>query len=148
MICSLSSRSSPCHRSSSTYSSQPRGSSILFKCVGQILTPPSPRMSFLFRSVSPSHQHLNMLKYLLSNKKKSSSATGCFPATPLSFFFFFSFFKKLINFYFWLRWVFVAARGLPLVVASVAWASHRGGFSCCGTRTLGTWASVAVARGL
>ena len=50
--------------------------------------------------------------------------------------------------YFWLCWVFVAARGLSLVAASGAcscgaWASHWGGFSCCGAR-----ASVVVARGL
>ena len=29
-----------------------------------------------------------------------------------------------------------------------AWASHCGGFSCCGARALGTWASVVVAGGL
>ena len=29
-----------------------------------------------------------------------------------------------------------------------AWASHCGGFSCCGARALGAWASVVVARGL
>ena len=29
-----------------------------------------------------------------------------------------------------------------------AWASHCGGFSCCGARALGTRASVVVARGL
>ena len=55
--------------------------------------------------------------------------------------------------YFWLCWVFVA-HGLSLVVASgdYSWcgarASHCGGFSCCGARALGTWASVVVARGL
>ena len=43
--------------------------------------------------------------------------------------------------------------GLSLVVASRGYssgvcASHRGGFSCCGARTLGTRASVVVARGL
>ena len=27
-------------------------------------------------------------------------------------------------------------------------ASHRGGFSCCGARALGTWAAVVVAHGL
>ena len=45
-------------------------------------------------------------------------------------------------------------RGLSLVVARGAtlfcgaWASHCGGFSCCGARALGTWASVVVAQGL
>ena len=29
-----------------------------------------------------------------------------------------------------------------------AQASHRGGFSCCGARALGAWASVVVAHGL
>ena len=52
------------------------------------------------------------------------------------------FFNKFILFiYFWLCWVFIAVRGLSLVVAS-------GGFSCSRARALGTWASVVVARGL
>ena len=29
-----------------------------------------------------------------------------------------------------------------------AWASHCGGFPCCGAQALGAWASVVVARGL
>ena len=29
-----------------------------------------------------------------------------------------------------------------------AWASHCGGFSCCGAQALGAWATVVVARGL
>ena len=56
--------------------------------------------------------------------------------------------------YFWLCWVFVAARGLSLVAASGATlhcsvqASHCGGFSYCGAQAVGTRASVVVARGL
>ena len=56
--------------------------------------------------------------------------------------------------YFWLRWVFVAARGLSLVAESRAAlrhgvrASHCGGFSCCGAQALGAQASVVVACGL
>ena len=56
--------------------------------------------------------------------------------------------------YLWLCWVFVAVRGLSLVVASGGYsslwcvASYCGGFSCCGAQALGAWASVAVARGL
>ena len=50
----------------------------------------------------------------------------------------------------------VAAHGLSLVVASRGgatlrcgvWASHCGGFSCCGARALGARASVVVVRGL
>ena len=50
--------------------------------------------------------------------------------------------------------MFVAARGLSLVVVSGATlccgarASHCGGFSCCGARALGMRASVVVAHGL
>ena len=56
--------------------------------------------------------------------------------------------------YFWLCWVFVAARGLSLVAARGATlrcgerASHCSGFSCCRARALGVWASVVAARGL
>ena len=56
--------------------------------------------------------------------------------------------------FFWLHWIFVAARGLSLVAASGATlgcgahASHCGGFSCCGARALGEQASVVVAHGL
>ena len=56
--------------------------------------------------------------------------------------------------YFWLRRVFLAARRLSLVAASGGYsslrarASHCGGFSCCGARALGVWASVVVACGL
>ena len=67
-----------------------------------------------------------------------------------------SFFKNkfILFFYFWPCWVFVAARGLSQVAASRstlrcgAWASHCGGFSCCGARALGARASVVVAHGL
>ena len=67
---------------------------------------------------------------------------------------FFVFFFKIYLFIFWLRWVFVAAHGLSLVVARGATlrygvqASHCGGFSCCRARALGARASVVVARGL
>ena len=56
--------------------------------------------------------------------------------------------------YFWLHWVFVAACGLSLVVASggaplhgCVWASHCGGFSCR-AQALGAWASVLAEQGL
>ena len=66
--------------------------------------------------------------------------------------FFFKFIS--LSIYFWLHWVFVAARGLSLVAESGATlccsarASHCGGFSCCGTRAVGMQASVVVSRGL
>ena len=56
--------------------------------------------------------------------------------------------------YFWLRWVFLAVRGLSLVGVSGgysatlhcgAWAFHCSGFFCCGAQALGMWASVVVA---
>ena len=56
----------------------------------------------------------------------------------------FLFFNKFIYYFmFWLRWVFVAVRGLSLAAASGgttlrcgARASHCGGFSCCRARVL------------
>ena len=57
--------------------------------------------------------------------------------------------------YFWLRWVFIAVRGLSLVAVSRCYslrcsarAFHCGGFSCCRSWALGVWASVVVACGL
>ena len=55
--------------------------------------------------------------------------------------FFVLFFLSLFI-YFWLRWVFIAARGLSLRV------SHRGGLSRCGAWALGARGSVVVAHGL
>ena len=63
-----------------------------------------------------------------------------------SFGFFLTFKKNIYLFNFWLRWVFVAARGLSLVVASGGYSSLQCvgfsfcGFSCCGARALGMWA--------
>ena len=77
-------------------------------------------------------------------------ATGCQGVSPASkkmmslssiTFFFFKFI------YFWLRWVFVAARGLSLVAAnggySSLWCSI---FSCCGAQAVGAQALVVVER--
>ena len=56
--------------------------------------------------------------------------------------------------YFWLRWVFVAARRLSLVAESggLLFIAVRGLLTAvasrCGARALGAWASVVVARGL
>ena len=64
--------------------------------------------------------------------------------------------------YVWLRWVFVAARGLSLAAASGGYSSLRcAGFSlqcllslqstgsrCVGFSSCGAWASVVVVRGL
>ena len=67
---------------------------------------------------------------------------------------FFLNFIILLFIYFWLRWVFIAVRGLSLVVARGATlccgvrASYCGGFSCCGAWALGTRASAVGARGL
>ena len=66
--------------------------------------------------------------------------------------FFLTFLKINFIYYSWLRWVFIAARGLSLVAASGGYSSSQAsrcsGFSCCGAPALGTWASVVVARGL
>ena len=68
----------------------------------------------------------------------------------------FIYFDKFIYLfiYFWLCSVFIAAHRLSLVAARgttlccSAWASHWGGFSCCGAWALGVRASVVVAHGL
>ena len=71
---------------------------------------------------------------------------------PTNGHFLFLFFCLFI--YFWLCWVFVAARGLSQLrragatLRCDARASHCGGFSCCGARALGAQASVVVVRGL
>ena len=54
----------------------------------------------------------------------------------------------IIIFYFWLRWVFVAAHRLSLVAESGVYSSHCSSFSFWGARALGVRASVVVARGL
>ena len=74
--------------------------------------------------------------------------------TPGVFCLFAYFLIYLFIFYLWLRWVSVAARGFSLAAVSRgysscgAWASHCGGFSCCGARALGAQTSVVVARRL
>ena len=61
-----------------------------------------------------------------------------------------SFFIFII--YFWLCWVFIAGRGLSLVVVRGAtlhcgaWASPCGGFSCCRALVLGARAAVIAAQ--
>ena len=66
----------------------------------------------------------------------------------------FSFVLINLFIYVWLHWVFGAVRGLSLVAASGDYSSLQcpgfslGGFSCCGARALGTWASVVVAHAL
>ena len=47
-----------------------------------------------------------------------------------------------------LRADFLELRQAGATLCCLAWASHCGGFSCCGAQALGTWASVAAACGL
>ena len=58
------------------------------------------------------------------------------------------YFLKYLFIYFWLHWVFVAARGLSLVREATAChgvqVSHCSGFSCCGAPALGARASIVV----
>ena len=64
------------------------------------------------------------------------------------------FFLILFLFYLWLRWVFLAAHGLPLAAASQGYPVGRcRGLSpcwllCCGERALAAWASAVVEHGL
>ena len=109
---------------------------------------------------------ISLLSYGLHRLSKSQqsywfslrSNTSFFSCCFKNFLFLFNFqqfvcfcfykFIYLLIIYFWLHWVFVAARGPSLVVASGGCSSWWcNGFSC-GTWALGTWASVVVARGL
>ena len=47
-----------------------------------------------------------------------------------------------------LRAGFLQLRRVGVTLRCGAWASHCGGFSCCGAWALGAWASVVAARGL
>ena len=85
---------------------------------------------------------------MLREVSLSSVASTVFLVDPTSFFFLINLFIYLI--YFWLRWVFIAVRGLSLVVASgglhgllIAVASLVAEYGL-----LGAWASVVVAQGL
>ena len=79
-----------------------------------------------------------------------------YPVTSISqssFFFFLLNLFILFIIYFWLCWVFAAARGLfprraGATLCCGARASHRGGLPCCGAQAPGARASVVVAHGL
>ena len=71
----------------------------------------------------------------------------------IQFFFFFNFYLFIYLFIGCIGSSLLCAGFLQLQRAGVtlrysARASHCGGFSCCGARALGAWASVVVARGL
>ena len=71
---------------------------------------------------------------------------------PVAFSFFFFLRFNFINF--WLHWVFIVAHRISLFAAGILFvtvrggSSHCSGFSCCGARPLGMWASVVLARRL
>ena len=62
--------------------------------------------------------------------------------------------KKLLIYYFWLYWFFIAVLGLCPVAGSggcssyASWASHCGDVSCCGAWALECVDSVVVGHGL
>ena len=79
-----------------------------------------------------------------------------FPLTPLSLFCQSSFFKIYLFYLFifgcigssLLHTGFLQLQRAGATLCCGAWASHCGGFSCCGARALGIWASVVVAHGI
>ena len=104
--------------------------------------------------------NLGLQMCLVKQRPSPLSGKRTDPEFMAAFFFFINLFNLFI--YFWLHWVFVAARGLSLVAASRGYSSLRCtglslrwllllqstgsryvGFSSCGTR-----ASVVVAHGL
>ena len=72
----------------------------------------------------------------------------------VDFIFIFIFKISILFICFWLCWVSITALGLYLIAASGpalhcgTQSSHSGGFSWCGARALGAWASVVVTHGL
>ena len=68
--------------------------------------------------------------------------------------FFFKFLLLFFKFYFWLHGSSLLLAGFlqlgraGATLRCCAWASHCGGFSCCGAQALGTRATVVVAHGL
>ena len=82
---------------------------------------------------------------------KALCLTNTYIAQPLSLthLLFFFFVNLFICLFFWLHWVFVAARGrVGATLRCGARASHCSGFSCCGAQALGAQVSVVVACGL
>ena len=92
-----------------------------------------------------------MSTFLYPIRKKLANSEFSALCSVLLFIYLFKFYLFV---YLWLHWVFVAARGLSLVAVRRAtlccgvWASHCGGFSCCGAQALDAWALVVVAHGL
>ena len=89
-----------------------------------------------------------------NNNDMSLEFLNCQGLIKKQFIFFFKINLFILFIYFWLRGVFIAARGLSLVAVRGGYSSlrqagfHCGGFSCCTARALGARASVVVARGL
>ena len=104
---------------------------------------------------SVSHIHISILfqilfPFRLQNIEQSSL---CYTVGPCWLSILFIYFNKFI--YFWLCWVFIAARGLALVGGELGllFIGVHGLLSavaslCCGAQALGARASVVVAQGL
>ena len=69
-----------------------------------------------------------------------------FPPFNLPFVLSPSVYTCVFYFIFWLHWAFSSCSKWELPFCCVAWASHRGGFSCC--EALGMWTSLVAARRL
>ena len=97
---------------------------------------------------------------LISSVQQSDSVIYIY-----TFFFYFILFKNILlntfkNFYLFYLFIFdcvessllhagfLQLRRAGATLRCGAWASDRGGLSCCGARAPGSWASVVVARGL
>ena len=94
---------------------------------------------------------LIIIKIVISRLISPNSWLSCLENLLVDSFFFLN---EGFIYLFRLCWVFVAVRGLSLVVVSGATLccgaqpSHCWGFSCCGARAPGVRASVVVAHGL
>ena len=94
----------------------------------------------------PSITRVNRTSYHQPKKRCKFKTPSTIPTECVSLFFFFLIFgcigSSLLHAGFLQLW----RAGATLRCS--ARASHCGGFSCCGARALGAWASVVVARGL
>ena len=116
------------------------------------IKPASPALASGFFTTVPSGKpHFHVLDFF---KEKFACRLSQRSKWRLKWYFFNIFYLFIYLFiYFWLCWVFLCMCFLSLSWARAilhcgTWASHCGGFSCCGAQALGAQASVGTAHGL
>ena len=93
-----------------------------------------------YKPISPMNTEAKILNKIVQNQIQQHMKM-ILPHDQLDFNRFFKINLFIFIYLFWLCWVFVAAHGLSLIVASR-------GYSCCRAQALGAWASVVGVCGL